>query len=430
MKYNVIIIGAGPAGYVAAIRAGQLGMKTLVIEKAKPGGMCLNWGCIPSKSLIESAKLFTRIKTANIHGVEGFDPESVQFNWQKAVQRAREVSSRLTAGVEFLLKKNGVEFETGEAMITGQHTITVNNRNLESDNIIIATGSLPEKSTHRKSIGIQALYKLEKLPKKIAVEGTGPVAVEFAQLFNMLGIEVFMQEPKTPLIPDADDYINDYLKNKLSKKGIVFCQDGEAPENILWLNANRRKAVIPQSEIPLQQTEDGFIEANDFLMTSVEGIYAIGDVNGKSYLAHAASAQGLFVINHIKGIKGDMHHDRYPMNVYSVPEIAQVGKTEQQLQAAGIDYKLSSYPLSANAKAQIQNETEGIVRILSDKKYGEVLGVQIIAENATDMIAEAAAYIEMEATVYNVANTIHAHPTISEVFMEAGFDAFDKAIHK
>ena len=430
MKYNIIIIGAGPAGYIAAIRAGQLGMKVLLADREKLGGMCINWGCIPAKSLLESVRLYSKVNELADFGIEGIKPSDMAFNWSKAVSRANSNAASLRSGIEFLLHKNGVEFEQGEVVITGKNTVSINNRLLEADNIIIATGSLPAPSESENTMGIRALYKMENLPSEIVVEGNGPVAVEIAQMLNMTGVKVYLNTHANPLVPGADDFINQYLLKTLRNQGVIINSEKKIDKNILRLNANMRIAIVPENIIGLELDEKGFIAVDEHLETNVKGIYAVGDVNGKSYLAHAASAQGLFAVNHISGLKGEMRHDRYPMNIYTLPEIAQIGKTEQDLNNAGIEYRLSSFPLSANAKALIKGESEGVVRILSEIKYGEVLGVQIIAENATDMIAEAAAFIEMEASVFDVARTVHAHPTISEVFSEAGFVAIDEAMRK
>jgi len=197
----------------------------------------------------------------------------------------------------------------------------------------------------------------------------------------------------------------------------------------MLLNINSRKAIIPESDVPLELTERGFIKTSDQFETSIKGVYAIGDVAGKSFVAHVASAQGIYIINTIKGIKSNFDSTTYPINMYTVPEIAQIGMTEQYIKEVGIDYKISEFPLSANGKAMIEGNTEGFIRMISDKKYGQILGIQIVAANATDMIAEAGAFMNVEATVYDVAKTIHAHPTVSEIYMEAGFDAFDHAIH-
>ncbi|HNQ66947.1 MAG TPA: FAD-dependent oxidoreductase [Bacteroidales bacterium] len=430
MNYDLIIIGAGPAGYVSAIRAGQLGLKTLIVEKDKVGGMCLNWGCIPSKSLIESAKMFVKAGDLKRYGIDGVDKKDLSFNWQNAVKKAIGTTVKLSKGVEFLLKKNAVETIVGTALITSENSVTVDNRNITAENIIIATGSYPEQGAGDE-ISIKDLYALVKLPEKIVFYGHGPVTIELAQMANMAGAKVQIFTIEQKIVPELDDYLNEYIIKKLKKEKIeIIKEDSQIFENAVKVNSRLRKAIVPESKIKIELDENGFIETNEKLQTSVKSIYAIGDVNGKSAYAHAGSAQGLFVVNSIKGVDAVMDLKKYPINVYASPEIAQLGMTEQELIVNKYDYKVSSFPLSANGKAMINGDTEGEVRILSEKKFGEVMGVQIIAENATDMIAEASAYMNLEATIYDVASTIHAHPTVSEIFMEAGFEAVDGAIHK
>ncbi len=447
MEYDVIIIGSGPAGYVAAIRAGQVGLKTALVEKQNIGGMCLNWGCIPSKSIIESAKFFDRLNQAEEFGVDGIDKNKLSFNWDNARKRAKSIAKKLTGGVEYLLKKNGVEVIQGEAKITSQNSISVNNRSIDATNLIIATGSYPSKLEadipDDKIIELEYMYEEKELPNSVAVVGVGPVAVEMAQFFSMIDKKVTLVSPSKTLIPFADQYLNDYIYNRLKKDKVemIFEDDVKGYKNgklVLKnkeveaekvLNASKRNGVIPSMDLDVKQNENS-IETNEYLQTNYDNIYAIGDVNGKSYLAHVGSAQGLFAIDDIKGIKEEMKLSNYPLNIYTNPEIAQVGLTEEELQKERVNYKVSEFPLSANGKALIEGYKDGNIRILSEKKYGEVLGVQIIAPNATDMISEASAFMQIESTVFDVSKVIHAHPTISEVFMEAGFDAVDKAIHK
>ncbi|MFO8236601.1 MAG: dihydrolipoyl dehydrogenase [Bacteroidales bacterium] len=447
MQYDVIIIGSGPAGYIAAIRAGQVGLKTAIIEKYFIGGMCLNWGCIPSKAIIESAKYFDRLRMADEFGVEGIDQRKISFNWSKAKNRAMDIVKKLTGGVEYLLKKNGVDIIRGEAKITSRYSVTVDNRSIEAKNIIIATGSYPAdldfEIPKKHLLELETLYDVQKLPSSVAVVGYGGVAVEMAQFFSLINRKVTLVAPSKTLMPGVDQYLNDYIYNKLKNDGITLIEEKDIKEyknGKLYagkheiecekvLNASIREAVLPEIGIVIEK-EEGYIKTDDKLRTNVDNIYAVGDVNGKSHLAHVGSAQGLFVINNIKGVKGAIDLHNYPVNIYTNPEIAQIGLTEQEIQERNIPYKISEFPLSANAKALIEGYDDGNVRMLSEKRYGEVLGVQIVAPHATDMIAEAAAFMQIESTVYDVARLIHAHPTISEVFMEAGFDAVDKAIHK
>lgn len=451
MKYDVIIIGAGPAGYVAAIRAGQLGLKVALIEKSMVGGMCLNWGCIPSKALIESAKLYKRIKQdAATFGIEGIDRMKLSFNWKQATDRAQQIVKRLTNGVSFLLKKNGVELISGEARITSAGSVTVENRNIEADNIIIATGSYHEpllaSLPKEKVVELNRFFALDELPKNIVVVGESSIAVELAQFFGLIDRNVTIAVPGERIMPLADEYLANYMTGKLKKDKInLIFNAGEAADHSriegdeliignervkcdLIVNSKSRKGVIPAMDIAID-TELGFITTDEFFRTSVKGIFAVGDVNGQSMFAHVGSAQGLHVINYIKGIKEPLDMNTIPMNMYSDPEIAQIGRTEAQLKEDEVAYKVSEFPLSANGKALAEGYTEGFVRMLSEEKYGQVLGVQIVGHNATDMIAEAAAFMSVESTIYDVAKTVHAHPTISEVFLEAGFGAVDKPIH-
>lgn len=450
MEYDLIIIGAGPAGYVAAIRAGQLGLKTALVEKETVGGMCLNWGCIPSKAMMESAKLYQKIiKDSAKFGIAGVDKKSIQFDWNKAIKRASGIVKKLTGGVGFLLKKNNVEIINGLAKIVSENSISVNNRTIEAKNIILATGTFPKSVSpnvpKEKIIEIKELFTEREIPEKVVVIGQNPVAVESAQLMKFIGKEVTLLVPANRIMPLADEYLADYMLKKIKKDKIkvVFYPDIENlnvegneliadKEKIPFdaiINAQSRKGIIPESDIEIK-TENDFIKTDENCKTGVDSIYAIGDVNGKSYYAHIGSAQGLYVVNQLKGIKGQLDIQKYPLNMYSVPEVAQIGKTEQNVIAEGIDYKINEFPLSANGKALTEGTTDGFLRIVSDTKYGEVLGVQIVSPNATDLIAEASAYMQLESTVYDIANTVHAHPTISEVFMEAGFDAIDMAIHK
>lgn len=451
MDYDIIIIGAGPAGYVAAIRAGQLGLKTVIIEKNQIGGMCLNWGCIPSKAVIESAKFFRRIQNdADNFGIDGVNKDELSFNWKKSTNRAAQIVKRLTNGVSFLLKKNGVDIIQGSAHIVDANTVSVENRSISAKNIIIATGShhLPIKAKLPDNLVVELhqLFQLDSIPQNIVVVGESSIAVELAQMFNLIGRTVSLVVPGSRIMPLADDYLAQWMLRKLRKDKIEVVFDAEAFADVaeykdgklgvgkhllpcdMVINSKKRVGIVPGHDIDLA-THEGFIQTNADFETSISGVYAIGDVNGLSQFAHVGSAQGLFTVNHIKGIKESMDFSRYPMNMYSSPEIAQIGYTEAQLVEMKIEYKVSEFPLSANGKAMAEGNTEGFVRMLSEIKYGQVLGVQIVAPNATDMIAEAAAFMQVESTIYDVAKTIHAHPTISEVFMEAGFGAVDQPIH-
>ncbi len=448
MDYDILIIGAGPAGYVAAIRAGQLGLKTALIEKNEVGGMCLNWGCIPTKALIESAKFYDRIKSSKEMGVDGIDLKAINFNWMEAKKRAGKIVHKLTGGVEYLLKKNGVDVIQGIAKITSPNTVSVGKRLLEAKNLIIATGSYPEQVKfpipNEKIIQIEHLLNLESLPQKIVLLGHGPISLELAQFFKMIDRDVTLISKTEDMLPGIDTHLKNFILKKVKSQGIKLLTakelkqtkdndldvNGEIVKFDLAINCSWRKAIVPENNINIGLTEDGYIKVDKNLQTTIPGIYASGDVNGLSYLAHVASAQGTFAVNHIKGIKKQMDIKNFPVNIYTVPEISQIGMTEQEIKDKGFEIRIGEFPMTANGKALSEGTAEGFIRILSEKKFGEVLGVQIAAANATDLIAEAAAYLSVEATVYDVARTVHAHPTISEVFLEAGMDAAEGAIHK
>jgi dihydrolipoamide dehydrogenase len=439
MDYDLIIIGAGPAGYVAAIRAGQSGLKTAVIEKKQVGGMCLNWGCIPSKAMLESAKYFSRLGLAGDFGIEGLDTKTLTFNWEKGVKRSERIVRRLTKGVEYLLKKNNVETIPGTASIEAADTVVVDNRKLTAKNIIIATGSyprpLPFKVNENKILNLESFFSMKEIPQKLLVAGEGPVAAEVSQLLALIGRDVTLVKTAEKVFPALDDYLNEYISRRLGSLKIKIIE-GASGYNGLNLdeyegivNCMPRKGIKPIGSLK-PEAEESFYVTDEHFMTSVKGVYAVGDVNGKSIYAHAASAQAMAAVNHILGITETMETDRVPLTLYTDPEIAQIGMTEQQLAAEGTEYKVNEFPLSANGKALTEAQPEGILRILSEPKYGEVLGVQIIAHNATDLISEASAYMAVESTVWDVAHTMHAHPTISEVFLEAGEDAIGSPVHK
>lgn len=448
MDYDVLIIGAGPAGYVAAIRAGQVGLKVAVVERRYIGGMCLNWGCIPTKVLLESARRFHKLKEIAEFGIDGVVVDKLAFNWEKVKGRSKRITRKLTAGVNFLLKKNGVELIDGVARIGTDRSVWVGDRRITAGQIIIATGSRPKPMgdafLDAPVVEMERLFEQESFPENIVVTGNHVSTVEMALFFRLIGRRVTLVTNSNYFLDGLDAYLVEEVTRRLASDKIELIKEGY-PEKYaeghlvvgdkkikceLIVNCNSRKAVIPESEAPLQLTDRGFIKTDDRFRTNIDGLYAIGDVTGKSFLAHMASAQGIHVINTIKGIDAHFDYSTYPINIYTTPEVAQIGMTEERIREEGYEYKISEFPLSANGKALIENNTEGFIRLLSEKRYGEVLGVQIVAENATDMIAEAGAYLKGEATVYDVANTIHAHPTVSEIFFEAGFDAMDRAIHK
>ncbi len=448
MDYDLIIIGAGPAGYVAAIRAGQLGLKTAIVEKKYIGGMCLNWGCIPSKAILESAKVFDKTKQLSEFGIDGVDLENISFNWDTVKKRSKKITKKLTAGVNFLLKKNGIEVINGTATIGADKSVYVDGKKITAENIIVATGSKPKKLDSKlenaPSVEMENLFDLEEIPENIVVTGNHVSAVEMAQFFKLIDKKVTLVANSDYFLHGIDKFLIDYITKNVASNGIELIIDDYPSKYLegkvivgdkkikcdLLVNCNSRKAIIPESETPFELTERGFIKTDNDFKTNIPSVYVIGDAAGKSFVAHMASAQGIHVVNTIKGVKASFDYSTYPINMYTSPEISQIGMTEEMIKEEGYEYKVNEFPLSANAKALIEGNSEGFIRMLSEKKYGQVLGVQIVGKHATDMIAEAGAYLKVEGTVYDVANTIHAHPTVSEIYFEVGFDAFDQAIHK
>ncbi|MCB5251425.1 MAG: FAD-dependent oxidoreductase [Candidatus Cloacimonadaceae bacterium] len=433
MTYDLIIIGSGPAGYVAAIRAGQTGLKTLIIDRKYVGGMCLNWGCIPTKSLLESAKMMKKVRSAHEFGIAGIQADQLSFDWPQALKRTNQVVAKLTRGIEYLWKKNGVEFLKAEAKILSATQVQADKRIFEAKNILIATGSRPaSQELFEGSIDLEDLYSLKELPKAPLLYGRGGHLIELAQFFALIGSNPVIIAADLPLIPPLDEALESFIQRKLKKdkipvltvaesqikKGMILSKGQEYPFDKV-LNVSYRAAVLPPMDLELE-LDNGYIKTDRSHETSVKGIYAAGDVSGKSFVAHAASAQAMEVIEAIQGIAPPQEQRRYPINIYTDPELAQIGLTESQIKAQGIPYEVNQHPLTANAKALAEGSSEGFIRVLYETKYHQVLGVQIAAEHATDLISEAGILMELEGTSYDLARTIHAHPTVAEIYMDAG----------
>ncbi len=353
MDYDLIIIGAGPAGYVAGIRAGQLGLKTAIVEKKHIGGMCLNWGCIPSKTILESAKVFEKTKSLSEFGIDGIDLEKISFNWDTVKKRSKKITERLTAGVNFLLKKNGVDIINGTAKIGDDRSVYVDDKKLTAQNIIVATGSKPKKLDSKladaPTVEMQKLFELNEIPENIVVTGNHVSAVEMAQFFKMIGKKVTLVANSDYFLHGIDQFLIDYITKNIASNGIELITESYPSKYLegkitvgnkkikcdLLLNCNSRKAVIPESEIPFELTERGFIKTDNDFKTSIPGVYVIGDASGKSFVAHMASAQGIHVVNKIKGIKGSFDYSTYPINMYTSPEVSQIGMTEEMIKEEG-----------------------------------------------------------------------------------------------
>ena len=446
-NFDLIIIGAGPGGYVAAIRGAQLGMKTALVEKQKLGGCCLNWGCIPSRRLMESAKLFDRIRHSASFGIEGIDAQALRFNWKKAGSEKDRIVVKLVKGVEFLMKKNGVEVIHGTASLDGPSNARVGDDVLIGKNVIIATGSRPDRSfasSLPKGIvaEIDEFYARTELPDKIVIRGGNVVACEIANMLHLIGTSVSLVTAGNRLMPQLDEACSSFVREKFKKLGIqvhfekeitgvrnggVLVGDEFVPCDLV-LNCSDRTAILPELKDLRLDSHNGFIKTDEFMQTSVPHVYAIGDVTGTMF-AHVASAQGSTATNHMAGIRDPLDCNKLPLNIYLDPEIAAVGLTEEQIKARSIEYVKGEFPMSVNSKALVEGQTEGFVKVLADKKYGEILGVHIVSTRATELIAEAVRSLTLEETLDDLTKAVHAHPTISETLMEAGFKALGKPLH-
>jgi len=446
-SFDLIIIGGGPAGYVGAIRASQLGLKTALIEKHQLGGMCLNWGCMPSKSFIETARLFDRMSRAETFGIEGFDKKALSVNWKKALARKDRIVTRLVRGVEFLMKKNNVQVISGEAKIIDAGHVSVGGAEYLANRLLIATGSRPERPGYagippEKIREIDEFFALEEIPNSFLIDGGRINACELAQMLRMIGKKVTMVTMHDTLVPFMDGAVCDFITDKFKKMGITVYTKSEitkdAPDGVyagdnfiecqMIINARQRVPILPELGQLKLDLEEGHIKVDEYMQTSQPNVYAAGDCAGQ-YFAQIASAMATTAVNHMAGIKVQLDLSRLPMNMYTDPEIATVGLTEEKLKQKGIEYQVGVFPLSVNGKAMIEGYTEGFVKVLSEKRYGEVLGVHIVAPNATDMIAEAVMAMQMESTLEDVGRVVHAHPTISETFLEASFVADEKPVH-
>lgn len=453
-KFDIVILGAGPGGYVAALRAAQLDLKTAIIEKDAVGGMCLNWGCIPSKTLMASADLYQKIQDAKRFGLTGVNFKDVTPDWDAMNKRAKRVVGRLTKGVQTLLDRNGVTTIMGEGVITDLGKIKVNDDIIEYDNLVIATGSrypIPDFAKDADNFYTpRTIYQMDDLPKSMTIIGAGVVGIEFALLFSNLGVNVEIVEKSKHFMPYMDDDLIKMMEQTLrrnkvklhlnaeavdvSDNGLTIEKDGET-ETIasdIYLSAVTRQANLSGLDYLLErglELRRGYIRTDLRCRTTLANVYAVGDVNGRFMLAHVASKEGTTAVETIAGEGRDLVYDLMPYNLYATPEFASVGLTEKQAEAKGFIVETGKFPLTANGKALAENHTEGFIKVVYDKKYGEILGVHIAAYNATDLIGEAVMSMQVESTVWDVAASVHPHPTLSETFMEAAFKGVDRPIH-
>ena len=460
-KYDVIVIGSGPGGYVTAIRASQLGFNTAIVEKESLGGVCLNWGCIPTKALLKSAEVYNYLKKSEDYGISA---ENVSSDFGKVINRSRSVADTMSKGVNFLMKKNKINVIKGHATINSDKTITIQDKKdsyiISGSHVIIATGARSREinslvQNGKNIIGYREAMTLEKQPKDLIIVGSGAIGVEFAYFYNSLGTNVTLVEYLPKIAPLEDDDISKELQKILKKQGVKIMTSSELIESEATKDKVDVKIKDPNGEI-INMTADVVLSAvgiksnieglglenleiktekdkilvDDFYKTNVDGFYAIGDVVNGPALAHVASAEGITCIEKIKGMSvNPLDYGNIPGCTYCKPEIASVGLTEKQAIENGFDIKVGKFPFTASGKAQSSGNSEGFVKVIFDSKYGEWLGCHMIGSNVTEMISEAVVGRKLETTGHEILKAVHPHPTLSEAVMEAVADAYDEVIH-
>lgn len=461
MNFDVIVIGSGPGGYVTAIRASQLGLKTAIIEKESLGGVCLNWGCIPTKALLKSAQVFEYINHAEDFGIK---VKGADADFGSVISRSRGVADGMSKGIDFLMKKNKIEVIMGTAKVLPGKKVSVTDTDGKSTeysaaNIIIATGArsrelpnLPQDG--KKIVGYRKAMTLDSKPKKMVVVGSGAIGVEFAYFYNAMGVEVTVVEYMPHIVPVEDEDISKQLSRSFKKMGInvmtnssVESVDTSGSGCVVTVKTKKGEekidcdvvlsavGVVANIEnIGLEDvgiaTDKGKILVNDYYQTNIPGYYAIGDVLSTQALAHVASAEGIICVEKIAGMNVEpLDYGNIPGCTYCYPEIASVGLTEQEAKEKGLDVKIGKFPFSASGKAQASGSSDGFVKVIFDAKYGEWLGCHMIGAGVTDMIAEAVLGRKLETTGHEVLKAVHPHPTMSEAVMEAVADAYDEVIH-
>ncbi|MCC7400890.1 MAG: dihydrolipoyl dehydrogenase [Chitinophagaceae bacterium] len=466
MAYDVVVIGSGPGGYVAAIRASQLGFKTAVIEKETLGGICLNWGCIPTKALLKSAQVYEDIKHSKDFGIES----SGTPDFDAIIKRSRGVADKMSKGVQFLMKKNKIDVINGFGKLKakGQVEVTASDGSkkiVEGKHIILATGGrsreLPSiKIDGKKIIGYREALSLPKQPKSMIIVGSGAIGVEFGYFYNSLGTKVTIVEFLPRAVPVEDEEVSKELEKNFKKQGIAIMTGSEVTSVDTSGNVVKAKVKTPEGEIILEaeillsavgvsaniegigleelgiKTGKGKILVDKFYQTNVPGIYAIGDCSPGHALAHVASKEGIICAENIAYNEKKYNHKPEPVDyqnipgcTYCYPEIASVGFTERQAKEAGYDIKVGKFPLSASGKASAAGHTEGFIKVIFDAKYGEWLGTHMIGYNVTEIIAQTVTARKLETTYQEVLNSIHPHPTISESVKDAIEVAYGEAIH-
>jgi dihydrolipoamide dehydrogenase len=461
MNYDVIIVGSGPGGYVAAIRASQLGLKTAIVEKESLGGICLNWGCIPTKALLKSANVFEYINHSKDYGIEVKD---ARHDFTAVVKRSRDVANGMSGGVQFLMKKNKIDVINGTGkVLKGKKVAVTDDKGKTSEysakNIIIATGGrsreLPSlKQDGKKIIGYRQAMSLDKQPKKMVVVGSGAIGVEFAYFYNAMGTEITIVEYMDRMVPVEDEEVSKQLERSFKKAGMNVMTSAEVTSvdtsgkgckvevktkkgaetiecdivlSAVGVTANIENIGLEDAGI---KTDKGKIVVDDFYKTNVEGYFAIGDCTPGQALAHVASAEGIICVEKIAGHHPQpLDYNNIPGCTYCSPEIASVGYTEAAAKEKGYEVKVGKFPFSASGKASAAGHKDGFVKLIFDAKYGELLGAHMIGANVTEMIAEAVVARKLETTGMEIIKSVHPHPTMSEAVMEAAAAAYGEVIH-
>ncbi|HHP7240385.1 MAG TPA: dihydrolipoyl dehydrogenase [Cyclobacteriaceae bacterium] len=460
-KFDLIVIGSGPGGYVAAIRASQLGMKVAVVEKEELGGICLNWGCIPTKALLKSAQVYDYINHAADYGIKVGDS---QVDFDGMVKRSRDVAGGMSKGVQFLFKKNKIETLRGHGKLVGNNKVEVSDQKgewkvYEANHIIIATGGRSRELPHikidnKKIIGYRKAMVMEKQPKSMVIIGSGAIGSEFAYFYNSIGTEVTLVEFMPKIVPVEDDEVSKQLERSFKKSGInvmvnseVTAVDATGESCNVTIKTKKGEEKV-ECDVVLSavgiatnledlgldklgiKTEKGKVVIDDFYKTNIPNVYAIGDIVKGPALAHVASAEGIICVEKIAGMTPEpLDYNNLPGCTYCQPEVASVGYTEKSAREAGYDIKVGKFPFSASGKASAAGAKEGFVKVIFDAKYGEWLGCHMIGYNVTEMIAEVVSARKLETTGHEIIKSVHPHPTMSEAVMEAAAAAYDEVIH-